>query len=90
GLPGGEVAAELARNSIISPFDADNPLNAQHIRYHVQTANRPILSEQQAVHDYRRMGTSLVSLFIDRDYLLAYWAHAGVSLLYLFRRGWLW
>jgi serine/threonine protein phosphatase PrpC len=35
------------------------------------------------------MGTTLVSLFIDRDYKLAYWAHAGDSRLYLFRRGWL-
>lgn len=56
----------------------------------MQTANRTILSEQQAVQDYRRMGTTLVSLFIDRDYGLAYWAHAGDSRLYLFRRGWLW
>ncbi|MXG36227.1 serine/threonine-protein phosphatase, partial [Escherichia coli] len=90
GLPGGEVAAELARNSIISRFDGDKHLNAQHIRDYVQTANRTILSEQQAVQDYRRMGTTLVSLFIDRDYRLAYWAHAGDSRLYLFRRGWLW
>jgi hypothetical protein len=29
GLPGGEVAAELARNSIISRFDGDKHLNAQ-------------------------------------------------------------
>ena len=58
GLPGGEVAAELARNSIISRFDGDKHLNAQHIRDYVQTANRTILSEQQAVQDYRRMGTT--------------------------------
>jgi len=45
GLPGGEVAAELARNSIISRFDGDKHLNAQHIRDYVQTANRTILSE---------------------------------------------
>ena len=51
GLPGGEVAAELARNSIISRFDGDKHLNAQHIRDYVQTANRTILSEQQAVQD---------------------------------------
>ena len=66
GLPGGEVAAELARNSIISRFDGDKHLNAQHIRDYVQTANRTILSEQQAVQDYRRMGTTLVRLYLFR------------------------
>lgn len=90
GLPGGEVAAELARNSIVSRFDGNQHLNAQHIRDYIQTANQVILNEQQATEAYRRMGTTLVSLFIDRDYYLAYWAHAGDSRLYLFRRGWLW
>ena len=89
GLPGGEVAAELARNAILDRFDGDNHLNAQTIRQYVQQANGAILQQQQATPDYRRMGTTLVSLFIDRDYKLAYWAHAGDSRLYLFRRGWL-
>ncbi len=89
GLPGGEVAAELARNAILDQFDGDNHLNAQTIRQYVQQANGAILQQQQATPDYRRMGTTLVSLFIDRDYKLAYWAHAGDSRLYLFRRGWL-
>lgn len=89
GLPGGEVAAELARNAILTRFDGDNHLNAQSIRDYVREANRAIISEQQAMPDYHRMGTTLVSLFIDRDYKLAYWAHAGDSRLYLFRRGWL-
>lgn len=89
GLPGGDVAAELARDAIISNFDGDNHLNAQHIRQYVNEANRAIRIEQKAVQEYHRMGTTLVSLFIDRDYQLAYWAHAGDSRLYLFRRGWL-
>ncbi|WP_312951330.1 protein phosphatase 2C domain-containing protein [Superficieibacter sp.] len=89
GLPGGHVAAELARDTILSRFDGASHLNAQYIRHYVQEANRAIISEQQAVQDYHRMGTTLVSLFIDRDYRLAYWAHAGDSRLYLFRRGWL-
>lgn len=89
GLPGGEVAAELARNAILDRFGGDNHLNAQTIRQYVQQANGAILQQQQATPDYRRMGTTLVSLFIDRDYKLAYWAHSGDSRLYLFRRGWL-
>ncbi|PWC10127.1 PP2C family protein-serine/threonine phosphatase [Brenneria corticis] len=89
GLPGGDVAAKLARDAILSRFDGDNHLNAQHIRDYVNEANHTIRSEQKTAKDYHRMGTTLVSLFIDRDYQLAYWVHAGDSRLYLFRRGWL-
>ena len=89
GLPGGDKAAELARNAIITEFDGDEHLNAQYIRNYINGANRAIRKEQQAVRDYNRMGTTMVSLFIDRDYELPYWAHAGDSRLYLFRRGWL-
>lgn len=89
GLPGGDVAAELARNAIITGFDGDSHLNAQSIRHYVNGANHAIRSEQKAGEENARMGTTLVSLFIDRDFHLAYWAHAGDSRLYLFRRGWL-
>lgn len=89
GLPGGDVAATLARNAILSRFDGDKHLDAQHIRRYVNHANQSIRAEQKTAPDYNRMGTTLVSLFIDRDYQLAYWAHAGDSRLYLFRRGWL-
>lgn len=89
GQPGGGLAAELARDAIISHFDGDNHLNAQHIRQFVLQANQAIQHQQKTSPDMHRMGTTLVSLFIDRDYQLAYWAHAGDSRLYLFRRGWL-
>lgn len=89
GRPGGDVAAELACNTILTHFNGENHLNAQAIREYVQKANRAILSEQRVTPDYQRMGTTLVGLFIDRDYKLAYWVHAGDSRLYLFRRGWL-
>jgi len=89
GLPGGEVAAELARNTILARFNGDQHLDAQRIRQYVNDANSAIRSQQKAVSEYQRMGTTLVSLFIDRDYELAYWAHAGDSRLYLFRRGYL-
>lgn len=89
GLPGGDVAAELARNTIIERFNGDRHLDAQRIRQYVNDANSAIRRQQKAVSDYKRMGTTMVSLFIDRDYELAYWAHAGDSRLYLFRRGYL-
>ena len=87
GFPGGDVAAKLARDTILDSFDADQHLNAQRIRDFVGEANTAILLAQQDTSAFHRMGTTLVGLFIDRDYQLAYWAHAGDSRLYQFRRG---
>ncbi|QKJ85693.1 Serine/threonine phosphatase [Paramixta manurensis] len=89
GFPGGDVAAALARNTILEQFNGEQHLDAQHIRQYVTQANSAIRREQKARQNYSRMGTTMVSLFIDRDYELAYWAHAGDSRLYLFRRGYL-
>ncbi|KFK97903.1 MULTISPECIES: PP2C family serine/threonine-protein phosphatase [unclassified Serratia (in: enterobacteria)] len=88
GLPGGEIAAKVARDSILQNFDGERHLDAQSIRQYIAQANHAIRQQQQS-EQYRKMGTTLVSLFIDRDYQLAYWAHAGDSRLYLFRRGYL-
>lgn len=89
GQPGGEVAAKLAGSAILDQFDGNRHLNTQTLRQYIQRANGAILNEQQATPDYRCMSTTFVGLFIDRDYKLAYWIHAGDSRLYLFRRGWL-
>jgi len=89
GNSGGEVAARIARNAILAEFDGEQHLNPQYIRQYVNNANQAIRSEQRNDQDNSKMGTTLVSLFIDRDYHLAYWAHAGDSRLYLFRRGFL-
>ncbi|MDU4094815.1 MAG: protein phosphatase 2C domain-containing protein [Pantoea sp.] len=89
GFPGGDLAAQLARNTLIDQFDGTAHLDAQQIRLYVNNANRAIRQQQKSEPEYSRMGTTLVSLFIDRDYQLAYWAHAGDSRLYLFRRGYL-
>lgn len=89
GVPGGDTAARLACESIVSRFDAEGHLSAQHVRQYINDANQAIRAGQKASPDFARMGTTLVGLFIDRDYQLAYCAHAGDSRLYLFRRGWL-
>jgi serine/threonine protein phosphatase PrpC len=89
GAPGGEVAAKIACASIVSHFEAESHLNLRHVRQEVNKANQAIRAGQKASPVYARMGTTLVSLFIDRDDPLAYCAHAGDSRLYLFRRGWL-
>jgi serine/threonine protein phosphatase PrpC len=89
GVPGGELAASLARSTILDHFRGEEHLDAQQIRLHVQQANSAIRDAQKIQTEFNRMGTTLVSLFIDRDYQLAYWVHAGDSRLYLFRRGYL-
>ncbi|AOR65429.1 PP2C family protein-serine/threonine phosphatase [Pectobacterium wasabiae] len=89
GFPGGDVAADIARSSLMDAFDGNAHLNAQSICNYVNHANHSIRQQQKACSEHRRMGTTLVSLFIDRDFELAYWAHAGDSRLYLFRRGYL-
>lgn len=87
GLPGGDIAAKVARDTILLNFDGEKHMDAQSIRQYIADANHAIHQQQQQSERYSRMGTTLVSLFIDRDYQLAYWAHAGDSRLYLFRRG---
>ena len=87
GQPGGDVAARLACDAIVAHFDGDKHLNAKYIRGCVNEARRAIAREQRAEHSLRRMGTTLVSLFIDRQRRLAWWVHAGDSRLYFFRRG---
>ena len=89
GLPGGEVAAKIARDTILENLDGEQHLDAQSIRQYVTGANAAIRARQRQEAALAKMGTTLVSLFIDRDYSLAYWAHAGDSRLYLFRRGYL-
>ncbi|RYC39756.1 PP2C family protein-serine/threonine phosphatase [Pectobacterium zantedeschiae] len=89
GFPGGDVAADIARSSLMDAFDGNTHLNAQSIRDYVNHANHSIRQQQKVSSEHSRMGTTMVSLFIDRDFELAYWAHAGDSRLYLFRRGYL-
>lgn len=89
GIPGGDVAARLASETILQRFNGESHLDAQSIRTFISSANQAILQQQAANRELKAMGTTLVSLFIDRDYQLAYWAHAGDSRLYMFRRGYL-
>jgi PPM family protein phosphatase len=89
GEHGGDTAARLACDTIITQFDGDHHLDAQRIRGYIAAANHAIKQQQRNHDTLKNMGTTLVSLFIDRDYQLAYWAHAGDSRLYHFRRGYL-
>lgn len=79
GKPGGDVAARLACETIVGQFNTETHLDAQHIRHYIAAANRAILQTQARDAQLKNMGTTLVSLFIDRDYQLAYWAHAGTA-----------
>ena len=51
GFPGGDLAAKLARNTIIEQFDGDEHLDAQQIRQYVNSANRAIRQQQKQERD---------------------------------------
>jgi len=89
GIPGGDVAAKIACDTLIQHFKGEDHLDAQHIPQHIGRANQAILNAQRQNDALKNMGTTLVRMFIDRDYRLSYWAHAGDSRLYAFRRGYL-
>lgn len=86
GNPGGELAARLAINNILDNFDGETHFDSYAIRQFIANAHQSIL-EQQKKTNFSKMGTTIVCLFIDRDYNLAYWAHVGDSRLYFFHHG---
>ncbi len=86
GNPGGELAAKLAINTILDNFDGEAHFDSHAVRQFIIKANHAILEQQQKT-TFTKMGTTIVCLFIDRDYNLAYWAHVGDSRLYLFHHG---
>ncbi|MFL9860542.1 protein phosphatase 2C domain-containing protein [Paraburkholderia madseniana] len=86
GEPGGEVAAQCAVNHILAHGSA-RPMTSAAIEACIKDANDAILAEQARDPRYRKMGATVVALFIDRVARTAQWAHLGDSRLYHFRRG---
>ncbi|MCU5774867.1 serine/threonine-protein phosphatase [Erwiniaceae bacterium BAC15a-03b] len=89
GLPGGDKAAQIARDRLLSELNEDRRYSPQETRQAVEKSARSIREAQQINPKFSRMSTTLAALFIDRDRLLAWWAHAGDSRVYHLRRGYI-
>ena len=87
GNAGGEMAARIARDTLLSQLQGDIPLQPQHTAALVNKTEQAIRQAQQINLNYSQMSTTLAALFIDRDALKAWWVHAGDSRVYHFRRG---
>lgn len=87
GTEGGEIAARLARNALLTEFADDRPINPADTEKWVTKADQAIRKAQRNNLNFKRMSTTLAALFIDRVQQRAWWAHAGDSRVYHFRRG---
>ncbi|MBD8161851.1 PP2C family protein-serine/threonine phosphatase [Erwinia persicina] len=87
GRAGGELAATIARDTLLAQLDVDAPLRPERTAALIETTEQAILSAQRNNPNFRQMSTTLAALFIDRDTLHGWWVHAGDSRVYLFRRG---
>lgn len=86
GTAGGEQAARIARDVLLEQI-GDRPFTACESKAWVEHAEQAIRQAQRINLNFERMSTTLAALFIDRDRQLAWWAHAGDSRIYHFRRG---
>ncbi|MDE5634788.1 MAG: protein phosphatase 2C domain-containing protein, partial [Muribaculaceae bacterium] len=88
GEEGGEIAAGIARESIIrylSDFQDDTVLNL--IKRAIADANNEIIRRKEAQPQYRRMGCVATAGIIDLDGETLSIAHVGDSRLYRFSDG---
>ncbi|MEI2264829.1 PP2C family protein-serine/threonine phosphatase [Erwinia sp. CGal63] len=86
GTAGGDRAARIARDVLLARLD-DRSFTACDSKAWVEQAELAIREAQRKNLNFERMSTTLAALFIDRDRQLAWWAHAGDSRIYHFRRG---
>lgn len=87
GLPGGDKAAQLVRDSLINQLKACEDFSPAFTQRAVEHC-RALLHEAQGKNPkFSRMSTTLAVLFIDREQQRAWWAHAGDSRVYHFRHG---
>ncbi|WLS80577.1 serine/threonine-protein phosphatase [Erwinia pyri] len=87
GTPGGETAAKLARDALLAELQEDRVINPDETREWVMNADQAIRKAQRNNLNFQRMSTTLAALFIDRVEQRSWWAHAGDSRVYHFRRG---
>ncbi|ORM57564.1 serine/threonine phosphatase [Pantoea rodasii] len=87
GLPGGEMAAQIVRDSLLTQLHNSVEFTPESTRAAIEQCQQVLLDAQGKNPKYARMSTTLAALFIDREKQRAWWAHAGDSRVYHFRHG---
>lgn len=87
GHGGGDVAAAIARSSVLGAFAAAPTLDASNLRQVLLRANQDIVSRQAEGGKLAAMRSTVVLAAIDLHAHEMAWAHSGDSRAYLFRAG---
>ncbi|WP_034914364.1 PP2C family serine/threonine-protein phosphatase [Erwinia sp. 9145] len=87
GDAGGDMAAQLARDALLAELHDDRPIEPGETAKWIAVAENAIRDMQRNNLNLKRMSTTLAALFIDRHEQRSWWAHAGDSRVYHFRRG---
>jgi protein phosphatase len=83
GLPGGEQAAQIAKESLDGFIPDSRPIRARLVEL-IQEAHGRILEAGAKEAGLKGMGTTATAAFVSEG--VAHWVHVGDSRLYLFRR----
>ena len=87
GLPGGDIAAQLVRDTLLTQLQHSATFTPESTRAAIEHCQQVLIEAQGNNPNFSRMSTTLAALFIDREKQRAWWAHAGDSRVYHFRRG---
>lgn len=87
GYAGGDRAATLVRDRLLTGVSQLEQLTLQHSQAAIAAVEQAICAAQLSDADCAQMSTTLAALFTDRDRQRVWWAHAGDSRIYHFRRG---
>lgn len=85
GEGGGDVASQLACETMLRLFEGNPTLNGEVLRSMLESTNESILAEQSSSSRQAKMRTTIVFLVLDTQTDQATWVHAGDSRLYHFR-----
>lgn len=83
GHGGGEVASELASNTIMQCFDAQTEMSKELMYAYLEAAQNSIIEKRAENPRLGKMGTTVVTLITDGN--KAIWGHCGDSRLYRFK-----
>ncbi|MFP5393062.1 MAG: PP2C family protein-serine/threonine phosphatase, partial [Gammaproteobacteria bacterium] len=86
GHAGGETAARIVVDSVLSSFGANPACAEGALLAHAQRASEAVAQARQRTPEFRDMSATLAACVIDCAGARAQWAHLGDSRIYLFRQ----